>query len=78
VPSFAATETLHYMTALVPGAPQTDRDSIANDDGNWAPRWKKSTSIGWKNGAFAVTLSGRYVGPYQDYDRTVRIGNFAV
>src|SRR6185312_6521329 len=39
-PSLSATETYHYVVALQPGVPPTDRVSKANDDRNFAPRWK--------------------------------------
>jgi outer membrane receptor protein involved in Fe transport len=68
VPSLSATQTSHYRLALVPGAAPTDRDSLANDDGNWAPRWKINTALEWLQGPFALHLAGRYVGKYRDYD----------
>jgi len=75
-PSLAATDTTRYSAALLPGAPVTDRLSMANDDGNWAPRWKGTARLGWKLGAYAASIAGRYVGGYQDYGSTREIGKF--
>jgi iron complex outermembrane receptor protein len=75
-PSVSLTDTTHYTTVLVPGQPPADRDSVANDDGNWAPRWKGAAALVWKLGGWTTSVDGRYVGRYQDYDRTAIIGNF--
>jgi iron complex outermembrane recepter protein len=76
VPSLSATETDHYTSALTPSAPATNRVSIANDDGNFAPRWKGAATIAWSLGPYSARVGGRYVGRYQDYDVTTEIGNF--
>ena len=76
VPTLSATQTYHYVTSIVPGSPPQDRAGIANDDGNFAPRWKGTLALGWKLGPFAASVVGRYVGHYQDYDSTNQIGNF--
>jgi outer membrane receptor protein involved in Fe transport len=75
-PAASATQTYHYTTALTPGAPATDRASMANDDGNWSPRLKLTTALGWKMGPYTANVDGRYVGRYQDYDSSREIGNF--
>lgn len=74
--SASVTQTYHYSAALQPSLPATDRTSQANDDGNWAPRWKGTLALGWKRGPYSLKLSGRYVGRYQDYDSENAIGNF--
>ena len=75
-PSLTATQTYHYSAALQPGVALTDRVSKANDDGNFAPRWKAIAALGWKVGPYAASLAGRYLGHYQDYNSTNDIGNF--
>lgn len=71
----SGTETYRYEQGLVPGAQPIESVSVAQDDGNWAPRWKGIVALGWKKGATAAHLQGRYTGSYQDYDSTRRIGN---
>ena len=75
-PSLTATNTYHYTSALQPGAPETERAGIANDDGNWAPKWKGTAAVSWEMEPLAFTLAGRYVGKYMDYDSTNVLGNF--
>jgi len=75
LPSLSATDTYRYTSALQPGLPQTDRTSKANDDGNFAPRWRGIAALGWKLGPYAANVNGRYLGSYQDYDSTREIGN---
>jgi iron complex outermembrane receptor protein len=75
-PSLGTTTTYHYTSAATPGFPATDRVSIANDDNNWAPRWKGTAALSWKLGPYSANVDGRYVGRYQDYDSTQMIGNF--
>jgi iron complex outermembrane receptor protein len=69
-------QTERYTAIVVPGAPPSDRDSVASDDGSWAPRWKGTAALSWKLAQYAVNFDGRYVGRYQDYDSTRIIGNF--
>jgi hypothetical protein len=75
-PSVGATETYRYTAALVPGATPEDRVSRANDDGDFAPRWKGTAAIGWKLGIYKANVDARYTGRYQDYDSNRYIGNF--
>lgn len=75
-PSLRITQTNRYTAGISPGAPITDRTSKANDDGDWAPRWKGTAALSWKLGAYSASVDGRYVGRYQDYDSTQEIGNF--
>lgn len=71
-----ATQTYHYKQALSPGAPPIEADGIAEDDGNWAPRWKGTVGLGWSDGGVNAHLDGRYTGEYLDYDSSRPIGNF--
>jgi iron complex outermembrane receptor protein len=58
----------HYAVAFLPGLPATDRAGIANEDLNWAPRWKSAVTAGWSTEPFKVSVTGRYTGKYRDYD----------
>ncbi len=71
-----ATETYHYRQALVPGAPEVESVSTAQDDGDWAPRWKGTVSLGWTARAVTAVVYGYYTGKYSDYDSQREIGNF--
>jgi outer membrane receptor protein involved in Fe transport len=71
-----ATNTYDYKSALVPGAPPVDASSIAQDTGQWAPRWKGGFAATWEHRALSAAVSGRYVGRYQDYDSSKEIGDF--
>jgi iron complex outermembrane receptor protein len=80
-PSVSVSQTYSYKAALVPGAPPTDRDSIANLDFNWAPRWKGILAVTYSRGPVVAHLSGRYVGKYRDYEPLLdgdyqTLGNF--
>ena len=50
--------------------------SVAQDTGNWAPRWKGTAALEWRLAGWSVYLDGRYVSRYQDYDSAAVIGNF--
>ena len=71
-----ATDTYHYTSALIPGAAPLNGTSVARDTGQWAPRWKGGIGASWEHRALSTTVSGRYIGRYQDYDSTKEIGNF--
>ena len=71
-----ATDTYKYTSALIPGAPPLNGTSVAQDTGQWAPRWKGGIAATWEHRALSTAVSGRYVGRYQDYDSTKEIGNF--
>jgi iron complex outermembrane recepter protein len=75
-PSIGATQTYKYSEALMPGTPAINAVSVAQDTGDWAPRWKGTVAMDWKRGHFAAYLGARYVGRYLDYDSTREIGNF--
>jgi len=76
LPSIGATQTYRYLSALAPQAPAINSVSVAQDSGQWAPRWKGTVSLGWQRGPWSANIDGRYVSSYQDYDSTSRIGNF--
>jgi len=79
LPSIAATETYHYTSALTPSTPAIDGVSRANDDAQWAPRWKATIALGWKLNLFSLNVDGRYVGRYLDYQdipNSNQLGNF--
>jgi iron complex outermembrane recepter protein len=71
VPSISATETYRYTVALQPGQTATNRVSQANDDTNWAPRWKGTAALEVGKDAWSTVVSGRYTGSYRDYDPLV-------
>ena len=71
-----ATDTYRYTSALIPGAPALNGTSVAQDTGQWAPRWKGGIAATWERRALSAAVSGRYVGRYQDYDSTKEIGDF--
>ena len=71
-----ATDTYRYTSALIPGAPSLNGTSVAQDTGQWAPRWKGGIASTWEHRALSAIVSGRYVGRYQDYDSTKEIGDF--
>jgi hypothetical protein len=68
VPSAIATQTYRYNVAFQPGQPTTGRVSLANDDSNWAPRWKGTLSLEASKDAWDAIVAGRYIGRYRDYD----------
>jgi len=61
---------------IIPGTPEVDAVSKAQDSGIWSPRWKGTLALGWKRGALSANVGGRYVSKYQDFDSTREIGNF--
>jgi iron complex outermembrane receptor protein len=71
VPSVNVTQTYRYTVAFQPGQPATDRVSRANDDANWAPRWKGTAAVDFGQDAWTAVVAGRYTGSYRDYDPLV-------
>jgi iron complex outermembrane recepter protein len=67
-PSIALAQIYRYDVALIPGAPPIESAGAANDDGNWAPKWKGTIALGWSRGPFKANVAGRYTGIYRDYD----------
>jgi iron complex outermembrane receptor protein len=78
-PSIAIANIDKWTSALVPGAPTLSYVSQAGTNPSWAPRWKGTAALGWQEGRLSATFSGRYVGPYKDYQftpNTNELGNF--
>lgn len=71
-----ATETYRYLQALVPGEAPSEAAGVAQDSGDWAPKWKGTVGVDWREGPVAAHLDGRYTNSYLDYDSTRQIGNF--
>lgn len=72
-----ASQTYHYRRALIPGGQALESVGAAQDDGNWAPRWKGTVGTGWAYALFSAHMDGRYTGSYLDYDSATRtIGKF--
>ena len=71
-----ATETYRYRQALVAGGPAVESVSKAQNDGDWAPRWKGTISLGWSGRAVTAVMNGYYTGRYRDYGSLREIGNF--
>jgi iron complex outermembrane receptor protein len=65
-PSLNATDTVTYLAAVTPNAPETSRLSMANTDA-FAPRWKGTVGLEWRRDPVSINVDGRYVGRYQDY-----------
>jgi iron complex outermembrane receptor protein len=75
-PAVSATLMTEYMGATTPGTPPIDRLSIANNDGNFAPRWKALASLAWAPDApVRLWFDGRYIGSYTDYTPPRSIGD---
>jgi iron complex outermembrane receptor protein len=71
IPSITATQTYHYTVAFQPGEPASNRVSQANDDENWAPRWKGTAALQLQENAWRAVVAGRFTGKYRDYDPLV-------
>jgi iron complex outermembrane recepter protein len=82
-PSVSLTDIGRWQSALVPGSPAISYLSQATFNGpGFAPRWKGTAALGWKQGPLSANFDGRYVGPYKDYQDFVpnsnELGNFWV
>jgi iron complex outermembrane receptor protein len=66
-PGVALTVITRYVSSLVPGQPLIDRLSRATDEDSWAPRYKGVAALAWQRDLLRVTVDGRYVGSYLDY-----------
>ena len=75
-PAIALTYMTEYKGASTAGAPIVNRLSRANNDLNFAPRWKGTASIGWAPDApIKLWFAGRYIGQYQDYTPPHTLGD---
>jgi iron complex outermembrane receptor protein len=81
-PSLAVSNIYRWESALLPGAPFVDgvSQAISYTGIGWAPRWKGTATLGWKEGPLSANLAGRYVSKYRDYQdfvtNTNELGNF--
>jgi len=70
-PSLAVANVLKWLTALTPNSPEINYVSQADNSlvsgAGWAPRWKGTAALAWQRGPLSMNVSGRYVGPYRDY-----------
>ncbi len=74
-PAAAVTYMTRFRGSSIPGGPEVDRLSRANNDGVFAPRVKGNASVGWRpTDYFSASLSGRYIGKYTDFDSIREIG----
>jgi iron complex outermembrane receptor protein len=72
IPSLSLANIYKWQSALVPGSPLINYVSQATLDGvGFAPRWKGTASFAWKRGPLSANLTGRYLGPYRDYQDLV-------
>ena len=61
---------------MAPGAATQDRLGKGSEDG-YAPEWKGNAAVAWTGRVVTASLSGHYIGSYEDYGATTRrIGNF--
>jgi len=75
-PSIVATQTYRYRGEDVPGGKNVDRVSRADSFG-YAPRWKGTVALEWREGPVKAGVDGRYVSSYLDYNSLTRhLGNF--
>jgi iron complex outermembrane receptor protein len=75
-PSLAVTHTYKWMSAIKPGSPAVSYLGQANVFGTgFAPRWKGNVGLGWERQPLGVSLTGRYIGRYNDYKDTFAPSN---
>jgi iron complex outermembrane receptor protein len=79
-PSLAVANVYRWQSAILPATPAIDGLSQATSIGvGWAPRWKGTAALAWKQGPLSMNLAGRYIGRYLDYQdfvpNTHEIGN---
>jgi iron complex outermembrane receptor protein len=83
-PSLAISNIYRWQSAILPNAPSVDGVSNAIDylaGVGWAPRWKGTAALSWKQGPVSMGIAGRYIGRYLDYQlaglppNTNEIGN---
>jgi iron complex outermembrane receptor protein len=71
-PSLAIANVYKWQSALLPGTPVIGAVSQATFNGvGWAPRWKGTAALAWKQGPLSMNVAGRYIGPYLDYQDSV-------
>ena len=68
VPALALSNVYKWTSALLPGTPPINGVNQATFIGvGWAPRWKGTISLAWNKSPVSLNVSGRYIGPYRDY-----------
>ncbi len=75
-PSLAIANVYKWQSALLPSTPAIDAVSkatisIFGGGVGWAPRWKGTAALAWKQGPLSMNLAGRYLGRYLDYQEFV-------
>ncbi len=80
IPSIAVTDMMRYRAALTPGSADISYLSAATINGpGFTPRWKGTAALTWERGPVSSMVTGRYIGPYLDYQDYVandnRLGN---
>jgi iron complex outermembrane receptor protein len=66
-PSLAIANVYKWQSAIRPGTPAIDAVNQATTFGlGWAPRWKGTAALAWKQGPLSMSLAGRYIGRYLD------------
>jgi iron complex outermembrane recepter protein len=67
-PWLAIANIYKWQSALTPQVPLTSQVSRATFSGvGFAPRWKGTVALSWKQGPLSGDLAGRYLGRYKDY-----------
>jgi iron complex outermembrane receptor protein len=71
-PSVALANIYQWQSAILPGTPAIGAVSQATVSGvGWAPRWRGTAALAWKEGPVSMNLAGRYIGRYLDYQDSV-------
>jgi len=74
-PALAIANIYKWRSALVPGSPLISYVSQATLTPGFAPRWKGTSTLGWKLGSLSASVAGRYLGRYKDYQVAVPNSN---
>jgi iron complex outermembrane recepter protein len=83
-PSVSVANVYRWQSALLPQLPEVDAVGTATiyslgGGPGWSPRWKGAAALAWKQGPLSVSLAGRYISRYLDYQlfvpNTNEIGN---
>jgi len=65
--SVRATRYTRYDALLNPTLGISDYLANANTD-IWVPKWRGTVGLGWHKAAWSVSMDGRYLGKYRDYN----------
>jgi iron complex outermembrane receptor protein len=71
-PSVAIANIYKWQSAILAGAPEIDAvsqatSSVFGGGVGWSPRWKGTAALAWSLEPLSMSLSGRYIGRYLDY-----------